>query len=89
VSRPTCIFPAFANHRCDRACAPAERDPLHNGVIVKRDHLQGRDYQLDLGARLNKTQVISNNTPLNQQARHCPRLSLASVACACMGCPLH
>jgi U4/U6.U5 tri-snRNP component SNU23 len=30
--------------------------------------LQGRDYQLDLAARLNKTQVISNNTPLNQQA---------------------
>ena len=35
---------------------------------MKRDHLQGRDYQLDLAARLNKTQVISNNTPLNQQA---------------------
>ena len=45
----------------------AERDPLHQGVIVKRDHLQGRDYKLDLAARLNKTQVISNNTPLNQQ----------------------
>lgn len=30
--------------------------------------MQGRDYQLDLAARLNKTQVISNNTPLNQQA---------------------
>lgn len=46
----------------------AERDPLHNGVIVRRDNLQGRDYKLDLAARLNKTQVISNNTPLNQQA---------------------
>lgn len=35
---------------------------------MKRDFLQGRDYKLDLAARLNKTQVISNNTPLNQQA---------------------
>lgn len=46
----------------------AGRDPLHQGIIVKRDFLQGRDYKLDLAARLNKTQVISNNTPLNQQA---------------------
>lgn len=46
----------------------AERDPLHNGVIARRDNLQGRGYELDLEARLNKTQVISNNTPLNQQA---------------------
>lgn len=37
-------------------------------MIVKRDHLQGRDYQLNLASRLNKTQVISSNTPLNQQA---------------------
>lgn len=46
----------------------AERDPLHNGVIARRDNLQGRDYKLDLASRLNKTQVISTNTPLNQQA---------------------
>ena len=49
-------------------CTHAERDPLHQGAIVKRDNLQGRDYNLDLAARLNKTQVISSNTPLNQQA---------------------
>lgn len=45
-----------------------KRDPLHQGVIVKRDHLQGREYDLQLQARLNKTQVISTNMPLNQQA---------------------
>jgi len=55
-------------HRVLTLAARAGRDPLHQGLIVKRDHLQGRDYQLDLAARLNKTQVISNSTPLNQQA---------------------
>lgn len=34
-----------------------ERDPLHQGLIVARSHLQQRDYQIDLSARLGKTQV--------------------------------
>lgn len=34
-----------------------ERDPLHQGLIVARSNLQGREYQLDLAARLGKTQV--------------------------------
>eukprot|EP00803_Ostreobium_quekettii_P005168 evm.model.scf_1525.3 EVM.evm.TU.scf_1525.3 scf_1525:10053-14977(+) len=45
-----------------------ERDPLHQGLIVQRDHLKSRDFQLDLTSRLGKTQVITLNTPLNQQA---------------------
>ncbi|GMH42515.1 hypothetical protein BSKO_10434 [Bryopsis sp. KO-2023] len=45
-----------------------ERDPLHQGLIVQRSHLKARDFQLDLTSRLGKTQVITLNTPLNQQA---------------------
>jgi len=45
-----------------------ERDPLHQGVIVQRSHLQARKYSLNLEARLGKTQVVSSTTPLNQQA---------------------
>lgn len=45
-----------------------ERDPLHQGVIVQRSHLKARKYTLNLEARLGKTQVVTPNTPLNQQA---------------------
>ncbi|KAK9804903.1 hypothetical protein WJX72_011008 [[Myrmecia] bisecta] len=45
-----------------------ERDPLHQGLIVERAALQQRDFQLDLTSRLGKTQVVTTNTPLNQQA---------------------
>jgi U4/U6.U5 tri-snRNP component SNU23 len=34
-----------------------ERDPLHQGLIVERTNLKQRDYQIDLAARLGKTQV--------------------------------
>mmetsp|Transcript_10401 Transcript_10401/g.31273 ORF Transcript_10401/g.31273 Transcript_10401/m.31273 type:complete len:223 (-) Transcript_10401:145-813(-) len=44
-----------------------ERDPLHQGMIVARSNLQGREYQIDLASRLNKTQVVGFNAPLNQQ----------------------
>lgn len=45
----------------------AERDPLHQGLIVERAKLKPRGYQLDLASRLGKTQVVTNSTPLNQQ----------------------
>lgn len=45
-----------------------ERDPLHQGLIVQRATLKPRDYQIDLAAKLNKTQVVSLAMPLNQQA---------------------
>uniref|UniRef100_A0A061S4H3 U4/U6.U5 tri-snRNP component SNU23 n=1 Tax=Tetraselmis sp. GSL018 TaxID=582737 RepID=A0A061S4H3_9CHLO len=45
-----------------------ERDPLHQGIIVQRSHLKARSYSLNLEARLGKTQVVTPNTPLNQQA---------------------
>lgn len=45
-----------------------ERDPLHQGLIVERAKLKPRGYQLDLSSRLGKTQVVTNSTPLNQQA---------------------
>ena len=45
----------------------AERDPLHQGLIVERAKLKPRGYQLDLSSRLGKTQVVTNSTPLNQQ----------------------
>lgn len=57
------ITPAEAKKRRRLA-----RDPLHQGLIVERGTLQGRQYQLDLTAKLGKTQVIGLNTPLNQQA---------------------
>jgi hypothetical protein len=47
----------------------AERDPLHQGIIVERSKLKQRDFSLDLTSRLGKSQVITNTTPLNQQAR--------------------
>lgn len=49
------------------ACLHAERDPLHQGLIVERAKLKPRGYQLDLASRLGKTQVVTNSTPLNQQ----------------------
>lgn len=45
-----------------------ERDPLHQGLIVARSNLRGRDFQVDLASRLGKTQVVTSSTPLNQQA---------------------
>jgi len=45
-----------------------ERDPLHQGLIVSRANLQARDYELNLDAKMGKTQVIGANTPLSQQA---------------------
>jgi len=50
----------------------AERDPLHQGLIVERSKLQGRGFQVDLASRLGKTQVVTTSTPLNQQVRSCP-----------------
>ena len=47
----------------------AERDPLHQGIIVERAQLKQRDFSLDLTSRLGKSQVITNTTPLNQQVR--------------------
>ncbi|KAL4438504.1 hypothetical protein ABPG77_000152 [Micractinium sp. CCAP 211/92] len=45
-----------------------ERDPLHQGLIVARANLKARDYQIDLAAKLHKTQVVSVTMPLAQQA---------------------
>ncbi|PRW61183.1 zinc finger matrin-type 2-like [Chlorella sorokiniana] len=45
-----------------------ERDPLHQGLIVARANLKARDYQIDLAAKLNKTQMVSVAMPLSQQA---------------------
>lgn len=45
-----------------------ERDPLHQGLIVARADLKARDYQIDLAAKLNKTQMVSVAMPLSQQA---------------------
>lgn len=45
----------------------AERDPLHQGLIVERANLRARDYQLDLASNLNKTQMVSAAMPLSQQ----------------------
>lgn len=38
------------------------------GLIVERTELKQRDYQIDLSARLGKTQVVGLNMPLSQQA---------------------
>ncbi|KAK9838096.1 hypothetical protein WJX81_001145 [Elliptochloris bilobata] len=45
-----------------------ERDPLHQGIIVERATLKQRDFSLNLTGRLGKSQVVTNSTPLNQQA---------------------
>ncbi|KAK9866228.1 hypothetical protein WJX84_011167 [Apatococcus fuscideae] len=45
-----------------------ERDPLHQGLIVERANLKQREFQLDLTSRMNKSQVVTHNTPLSQQA---------------------
>lgn len=47
----------------------AERDPLHQGLIVERAPLRQRDFKLDLTSRVGKTQVVTNSTPLNQQVK--------------------
>lgn len=43
-----------------------ERDPLHLGVIVERAKLKPRDRDLDLAAKLNKSQMQSSSMPANQ-----------------------
>lgn len=61
----------------------AERDPLHQGLIVERAKLKPRGYQLDLSSRLGKTQVVTNSTPLNQQVRlHNMTATLGCPPCA-------
>lgn len=45
-----------------------ERDPLHQGLIVQRANLKPRDFQIDLAAKLHKSQVVSVTMPLSQQA---------------------
>lgn len=46
----------------------AERDPLHQGIIVQRATLKAREQQIDLAANLHRTQVSSVAAPLSQQA---------------------
>ncbi len=60
--------------------AYAERDPLHQGIIVERAQLKQRDFSLDLTSRLGKSQVITNTTPLNQQVRRNATLALQPQA---------
>ena len=55
----------------------AERDPLHQGIIVERATLKQRDFSLNLTGRLGKSQVVTNSTPLNQQVRGSPSVSSA------------
>ena len=44
------------------------RDPLHQGLIVKRSNLRARSYDLQLDAKLGKTQIVSAHAGLSQQA---------------------
>lgn len=56
----------------------AERDPLHQGLIVERAPLRQRDVSLDLTSRVGKTQVVTNSTPLNQQVHIYPDTQIPS-----------
>lgn len=47
---------------------PTERDPLHQGLIVKRSNLRSRNYDLQLDAKLGKTQIVSAHAGLSHQA---------------------
>jgi len=62
----------------------AERDPLHQGIIVERATLKQRDFSLNLTGRLGKSQVVTNSTPLNQQARLHPLLHSRPAAKLCL-----
>lgn len=57
-------------HFCLTAFPPptAERDPLHQGIIVERANLKSRDFQIDLASKLHRSQVQSVTMPLSQQA---------------------
>ncbi len=60
-----------------------ERDPLHQGLIVERSQLKQRDYQIDLAARLGKTQVRACAAPRARGAvarSAMPRGCLSTVA---------
>jgi U4/U6.U5 tri-snRNP component SNU23 len=48
-----------------------ERDPLHQGLIVARANLKARDYQIDLAAKLNKSQVGVAEAGLINAAASC------------------
>lgn len=43
-----------------------ERDPLHLGIIVERANLKPRAREIDLAAKLNKSQLQSAYMPANQ-----------------------
>jgi U4/U6.U5 tri-snRNP component SNU23 len=45
-----------------------ERDPLHQGLIAVRSNLKARDRELDLEARLGKTQMVVAGAAPSQQA---------------------
>lgn len=61
------LHPACGLQTPDFHLGAAERDPLHQGIIVERSKLQQREFTLDLTSRLGKTQVVTHNTPLSQQ----------------------
>ena len=69
LSPPRTAALPLPTHSVALAPPDAERDPLHQGLIVQRATLKPRDYQIDLAAKLNKTQVVSLAMPLNQQVR--------------------
>lgn len=67
----TCSLDEHERWSTDGSCVQhgfAERDPLHQGLIVERANLKARDRQIDLAANLNKTQVVSLTSSLSQQA---------------------
>ncbi len=61
------------SHACANTPTPpphthTERDPLHQGLIVKRSNLRSRNYDLQLDAKLGKTQIVSAHAGLSSQA---------------------
>ncbi len=63
-----------------------ERDPLHQGLIVARANLKARDYQIDLAAKLHKTQVGCRPAPRPGRAPG-PAAKLRKDAASWAGCP--
>lgn len=59
---------ACCTPRCHTVTILTARDPLHQGLIVQRSNLRARTEDLQLDAKLGKTQIVSAHAGLSQQA---------------------
>ena len=56
-----------------------ERDPLHMGLIMQRSYLKSRNFNVDLTARLGRTQIISAGAAISEQVSESMKICLLKL----------